>query len=284
MSKKKETSQPTEGAKRKPAKSVTPPNVDDDANWDPDIDDDMDDDDDGEELNGGFKSLAKVVSQLNKETGLIKTAEMTVAEFLEEYIYDVGLMIDHFNNALKITSNLTGKERQRLTSARVRNNGFIDKAFDVARDNPAYLPPHFDKASLDEKMHLFELLRQLLALINQLQHSAQDAFILQANECFADAIRIYRSLQEQKRSGVAGAASLFELLSIYFKNRRRVPAEPTEKQLEKDVKRLIKGKAEGEIVIKNETPYLTGGLHEVVDNVHTGRTAVKGTVEESTKE
>ena len=33
-------------------------------------------------------------------------------------------------------ANLTGAERRRLRSAGVRNYGFIDVAFDTARDNP----------------------------------------------------------------------------------------------------------------------------------------------------
>ena len=50
------------------------------------------------------------------------------------------------------------------------------------------------------------------------------------------------------------------------------------------MKRLIKGTADGEIVIKNETPRTQGGVHEVIDDVRTGRTAVKGVVEESVDE
>ena len=43
---------------------------------------------------------------------------------------------------------------------------------------------------------------------------------------------------------------------------------PTEKELERDVKRLVRGKADGEIVVRNESPHESGGIHEVVDNVH----------------
>jgi hypothetical protein len=35
-------------------------------------------------------------------------------------------------------ATLTGKERMRLTGAGVRNYGFIDKAIDIARDNPEF--------------------------------------------------------------------------------------------------------------------------------------------------
>ena len=46
-------------------------------------------------------------------------------------------------------------------------------------------------------------------------------------------------------------------------------------ELEHDIKRLIHGKADGEIIIENETPHITGGFHKVIDTVHTGRSAFK---------
>ena len=55
-------------------------------------------------------------------------------------------------------------------------------------------------------------------------------------------------------------------------------------ELERDFKRLIHGKADGEIIIENETPHLTAGVHKVIDNVHTGRSAFKETEQASIDE
>jgi hypothetical protein len=52
-------------------------------------------------------------------------------------------------------------------------------------------------------------------------------------------------------------------------------------QIEREVKQLLHGKADGEIIVKNESPHLGGGLHEVIDHVHKGRSAFKGTIEEN---
>ena len=230
----------------------------------------------------GFKALEMPgkLTQAEQEKQM-ETRDLWIREFsaqLEEMLAD-------FNDGFDIETNLTGLDRKRLTSARVRNNGFIDKAFDVARDNPAFLPPNFDSWYLTYKMRDLEDLRQLMAVVEQFQHSVVDAFIIQADSCFRDALRIYNSLNEQRRARVPGAAALFEILAIYFRTRRRSTTdEPTEKQLERDVKRLIKGTADGEIIIKNEAPRAKGGVHEVIDNVRSGRTAIKGTVEESVDE
>jgi hypothetical protein len=50
-------------------------------------------------------------------------------------------------------------------------------------------------------------------------------------------------------------------------------------QLERHIKQLQHGKADGEVIIRNESPHLTGGVHTVVDNVRKGRATFKGTAE-----
>ena len=76
---------------------------------------------------------------------------------------------------------------------------------------------------------------------------------------------------------------MFQAFRNFFNRRRRSgengEAAPTEHELEMDFKRLVHGKADGEIVIKNEAPHITEGVHKVIDNVHTGRSAFKETEE-----
>jgi hypothetical protein len=58
---------------------------------------------------------------------------------------------------------------------------------------------------------------------------------------------------------------LFHALQPFFKRPKRASAEPTEKELERDLHALIHGKKDGKIVIENVKPKLTGGKHKVVD-------------------
>jgi hypothetical protein len=78
---------------------------------------------------------------------------------------------------------------------------------------------------------------------------------------------------------VPGAEELFQALRNFFNRRRRTGEEPTEHELELDFKRLIHGKADGEIIIKNEAPHITEGVHKVIDNVHVGRSAFRETAQ-----
>ena len=88
-------------------------------------------------------------------------------------------------------------------------------------------------------------------------------------------------LQEQARNLVEGAEPLFRVLQTFFSRRRKSSnEEPMKMEVERDIKKLLHGKEDGEIIIKNERPQIGSGLHEVIDNVHKDRSAFKSTVEE----
>jgi len=199
---------------------------------------------------------------------------------------DLAALISHLENRMQyfidgegIDVNLTGRDRLRLISAGVRNNGFIDKAFDIAHDNPDFLPPHFDMAVFTANIRKFEELRQLMLVLQQFEQLAAGAFMAQADVCYREALRVYGSLREQTRARVPGAEPLFEALMTFFRRRRRPGQEPTEHELENDFKRLLHGKADGKIEIVNETPKLSAGVHKVVDEVDKGRAVVEGKVD-----
>ena len=204
---------------------------------------------------------------------------------VQSVISDVDYLWQWFLDNEGIGGSLTGTDRRRLVGVGVRNNGFIDKAFDIAIENPQFMPAHFDVATLTQNMHDIEDLRQLLWTLQQFVQAVSNALLVHSDSAYRDALRIYDSLREQSRNRVDGAEPLFRALASFF-SRRRKPAneEPTEMEIERDVKRLIHGKADGEIVIKNERPNMTGGVHEVIDNVHKDRTAFKGEVEGSVTE
>jgi len=205
-------------------------------------------------------------------------------DIIKQLIIDLENNMQYFISDENIQSNLTGKDRSRLFSAGVRNYGFIDKAFDIARDNPQFMPPHFDIERLNSNLRELEDLRQLMLVLQQFLQLVTNCFMLKADFCYRDALRIYASLQEQTRNRVPGAEPLFNALRTFFHRRRRQSDEPTEMELERDFKRLIHGKADGEIIIENETPHLTAGVHKVIDNVHKGRSAFKETEQASIDE
>ena len=110
--------------------------------------------------------------------------------------------------------------------------------------------------------------------------------LLSSDSLYRDALRIYGALQEQSRNRVPGARPLFEALRRFFRPRSRHPkgGEPTMHELEMDFKRLIHGKADGEIIIENERPIITAGKRNIVDNVRKGKAVIKETEQAAIKE
>jgi len=191
-------------------------------------------------------------------------------------ISDVEKIINDIQSELDIDANLTGRERARLIGVKSRNFGFITKSFGIARDNPTFGPPNFELNDMMKNLVYLENARQLTMLIEQLRHLADDFLLTTCDTAYRDALRIYGSLREQSRNRVAGATALFQELRQYFTLRRRRPGEeeptqPTEHELERDYKRLIHGKADGQMTVKHVSPHVSGGLHEVVDDVHQRR-------------
>jgi hypothetical protein len=211
-------------------------------------------------------------------------AEAMPSKDIQELTFRIEAEMQDFVDIEGVDTDMTGKDRQRLISSRVRNNGFIDKAFDIAHDNPQFMPPHFNLSILFENERRFEQLRQLMLVLQQFQQLVTNAFMTQSDFCYREALRIYGSLREQARAKVPGAQALFEALQNFFNRRRGTSEEPTEHELEVDFKRLIHGKADGEIVIENEAPRVISGVHKVVDSVHKNRSAFKGTAEGEIRE
>ena len=186
-------------------------------------------------------------------------------------IYETGRSISHLREALDTDTNLTGKQRNRLISAKSRNYGFISKTFDIARDNPAIRPPQFSIGDMANTLTMIEMSRQLMMVADQLRALADDFLLENCDTGYRFGLRIYGSLREQAHAKLAGADILFQELRQFFTLHRRGGSgegEPTIHELDRDLHSMMHGHADGEIIIRNESPHKTGGVHEVIDDVH----------------
>jgi hypothetical protein len=179
-------------------------------------------------------------------------------------------------------SSLSLAERRRLRGSGVRRYGFLDKVSDIAEGNPEFVPLFMNTAELKKIIRQIELLRNVSANLEQLLRMTNDELLLTGDEAYRIALMYYNSVRDAARRRVQGAESLFNILRLFFNRRRTTSSEPTEKKLERDVKALLHGKKDGEIVIKNESPKTTGGVHEVFDDTHSQRThdGLKETIKE----
>jgi len=167
-----------------------------------------------------------------------------------------------------VNSSLDVTQRLRMNGIGIRRYGFTDKTSDVAEQNMRFSPPTFNIAHLKQLIRHIELLRNLSSLLRQLLRITDDELLVAGDEAYAMALLFYNTLKVQARQRVPGADDVFRMLQPFFIHRGRTDKEPTEHEVERDVRALLHGHKDGKIVIENEHPHLEGGKHTVIDETH----------------
>jgi hypothetical protein len=182
---------------------------------------------------------------------------------------EITKQINLFTLHVKVAASLDGRERQRLYGAGVKNYGLIEAAYDIARDNPSFIPPFITPEKMNDDILKLEESRQLLAELEQFTNIVSQFVLIYGDRCYRNALFVYDNLKMLAKRRTPGAAVLYEALSGFFKSRgkRGGNAEPTAKEIQRDVRKLLHNKADGEIVIKNERPRAAGRKREVIDDV-----------------
>jgi hypothetical protein len=88
-------------------------------------------------ISAAEKALSAASAKAKKSTA---AKDIDLAEYAIEIIEP---LLDVFITDEQIGTTMTGRQRLRLFGAGVRNYGFIEKAYDIARDNPQFVPKQF---------------------------------------------------------------------------------------------------------------------------------------------
>ena len=164
------------------------------------------------------------------------------------FIGEVTAEIEHLRQSFidheHLETAMTGKERMRLIGAGVRNYGFIEKTYEIAAENPEFIPKAFNVEGMRNSINELDELRQLLLLLEQFMQVVNECMLVKADTSFRDALRIYGNLRELNRSKVPGAETLYRALLQYFRRPKR-PGEPeqTEKELEQNLDKMVQDSA-----------------------------------------
>jgi hypothetical protein len=164
-------------------------------------------------------------------------------------------------------------ERSRKISAGIKNFGFIENAFQSAEANPLFVPAYLSMSTFSEEITDIELKRALLLLLKQFEQEVSDSLLDSGDAAYHDALLYYNSLKEADKQKIPGAEALFKALQPFFKKTITNDGEPTEIQVERDVRALLHGTKDGEVIIKHQHAESTGGVHEVVDDTHSAHSS-----------
>ena len=160
---------------------------------------------------------------------------------------------------------LSPKQRLQMLGSGVRRYGFNDKVSDFAESNPEFIPPYLNVPKFKRNIRETEMLRDISAMLAQMQRITDDLLLITGDEVYRQALMYYNTVRDASRRRVPGADALYRILEQYFKRRKNTSEEPTEQQIMHDVKGLLHGTKEGEVIIKNTGKKTTKGKKIVVD-------------------
>ena len=197
--------------------------------------------------------------------------------YLQTWLEEQQIMFQNFAELVPQleTTELSSADRMRLNGSGVRRYGFIEKTADVAGDFPQFWPAIVDDTGkLKEMVGEIEVLRNLFVWFRYLARVVQDLLLLSGDEAFRLSGSYYTAARDGARRKNPEAQQVYDMLRLFWKRPRRTSEEPTEQELMRDARAFRHGKADGAMAIANESPHVTRGRRQVVDDVSSAKRRV----------
>ncbi|MCL2349268.1 MAG: hypothetical protein FWC50_13545 [Planctomycetaceae bacterium] len=170
------------------------------------------------------------------------------------------------------TTELSSAARMRLNGSGVRRYGFIEKVAGVSGDFPQFWPAFGNgREELTGLVSEIEVLRNLLVWFRWAARVTQDLLLLAGDEAFRVAGSYYTTARDGARRNNPEAVQVFNMLRLFWQRRRRTSEEPTIPEVERDVRALLRGAKDGEVVVRNESDRVVKGKKVIIDNTRKRR-------------
>jgi hypothetical protein len=177
------------------------------------------------------------------------------------------------------TANLRALDRQRHNGVGLKRLGFIEAAFRISSKFPQYFPHWLDTPKFQSDLDLFNAIRSLVEVCRSLEEKAWNINVESSDMVYTDALEYYSQVQDASKRRIDAAESLYDELKTFFKHSPMESGEPSEKKVKRDVNALLRGKKDGEVIIKNIKPKTAGGTREVTDETWKDAASFKETDE-----
>ncbi|MDR2628049.1 MAG: hypothetical protein LBC40_08470 [Dysgonamonadaceae bacterium] len=178
---------------------------------------------------------------------------------------------------------LTTTDRRRLFGTGFKYTGFIDAAYEGAVTNPNLLPSYMPATKFKDDVDDYSRKHNLYVIVDQFAREIWDSMLTSSDTAYRDALDYYNSVKEASHRHIAGADAEYNRLKSYFKKSKPLTDQPTEMEIERDVRALLHGTKEGRVVIENKLPEVAATERKVVDEVHSGHVAEKEVIEAERK-
>ena len=187
-------------------------------------------------------------------------------------------MVDRMNdlanlvNEARAMANVSMERKSSAVGKGFRNYGFMMAANQSMNNFPQLAPNFVDTDSFNDVVGDYLFTRDVAERLLIITNDVRDIMNIFGNLAFDFALAYYanvRSIAERTRDQTA--VSVFETLRRFFIHKRaaEIGEESAENELERHFHDLMHGTRDGEIVVKNQSPTVTGKVHEVIDDTHT---------------
>jgi hypothetical protein len=181
-------------------------------------------------------------------------------------------------------AHLRALDRKRLQSIGVKKEGFAQRSYRLAMDNPEFLPNYLTQARYTEDYDHYMLVQTAVDLERQVRELILNIDVESMDYFYTDGLDFYASVREAAKRRVDAVESIHAELFTFFKKRKSADAPETEKELLKDIKGYIHGTKDGKALIENIKPKRSGGVHKIIDEKFTDTAKFKETEEEDIEE
>ena len=211
----------------------------------------------------------------NSEYSPTKSARTAIATndenatHLQNWLVELQTVTSDFTTLLPQleTTELNSAARMRLNGSGVRRYGFIEKTADISGEFPQFWRASGQGTKeLATMVREIEVLRNLLVWFRWAARVVQDLLLMTGDDAFRLAGSYYTVARDEARRRNPEAQQVFEMLQLFWRRRHRTTEEPTERELERDFRALLRGTKDGEIVVRNESDHVVKGEKVIIDN------------------
>ena len=184
----------------------------------------------------------------------------------QQVITEVTLLLAQAKEKLEAyAAHLRALDRRRLNNIGVKREGFAQRAFRLAMDNPEFLPHYLERARYIDDYDHYVLMqsavdedKQVSELLRNINTENDDVF-------YTDGLDYYAAVKEAAKRRVDASESIYEDLYTFFRHKKNPNAPETKKQQMRNIRAYERGTKEGIAVIENIKPRMQSGVHKVID-------------------
>jgi len=184
----------------------------------------------------------------------------------QQIIVEVTLLLEQAKVKLEAyAAHLRALDRKRLNKMGVKREGFAQRAFRLAMDNPEFLPNYLTRERYIDDYDHYVIMQSAVDADGQVHELLRNLNTENDDVFYTDGLDYYASVKEAAKRRVDASESVFEDLAPFFKHKKSPDTGETKKQQMRDIKGYVKGTKEGIAVIENIKPKTEGGVHKVID-------------------